>query len=95
MYFNEIEIENYKCFKDKVTLKLEQGINVIIGKNNVGKTALIEALSLQFPDKPHYSVETFPNEDREPYTHSKATITFTLEIDELKRLLLSSKGRRK
>jgi predicted ATP-dependent endonuclease of OLD family len=93
MFFNEIEIENYKCFRDKVTLKLEQGINVIIGKNNVGKTALLEALSLQFPDKPHYSIETFPREDLEPQTHSKVAITFTLEIDEIKRILLISKGR--
>lgn len=93
MYFNHIEIENYKCFKDKVSLKLEQGINVIVGKNNIGKTALLEALSLQFPDKPYYSVSTYPTEDQKPLTHSKVTITFTVEIEELIRLLLIANGR--
>lgn len=93
MFFKEIEIENYKCYKNKVILKLEQGINIILGKNNVGKTALLEAISLQFSHKPFYSLETFPREDQEPLKHSLITVTFSLENSELKRLLLMSKRR--
>lgn len=90
MYFNEIEIENYKCFKNKTTLKLEKGINIIVGKNNVGKTTLLEALSMEFPLNPHRSFETFPKSDRHPQESSKVSVTFTLEKDELIDLILIS-----
>jgi len=93
MYIDEIEIENYKCFKEKVSLKLYQGINVIVGKNNVGKTALLEAISLQFPDRPHFSIQTFPKRDLEPIKPSVVEATFALTGDEVKRLLISSSGR--
>lgn len=93
MYIDEIEIENYKCFKERVSLKLYQGINVIVGKNNVGKTALLEAISLQFPDRPHFSIQTFPKKDLEPIKPSIVEPTFALTGEEVKRLLVSSSGR--
>ncbi|MDQ7083824.1 MAG: AAA family ATPase [Sulfurovum sp.] len=39
------EINDYKCFKDFKIDNLSH-INIISGKNNVGKTALLEAISL-------------------------------------------------
>lgn len=93
MYFNEIEIENYKCFKNKVSLQLEKGVNLIIGKNNVGKTALLEAVSLEFPLEFHRSIETFPKEKHPPISNSKVTVTFTVEKDELIDLILWAKQR--
>lgn len=39
------EINNYKCFDDLKIDKLSQ-INLISGKNNVGKTAFLEAISI-------------------------------------------------
>ncbi|MFK5976364.1 MAG: AAA family ATPase [Sulfurovum sp.] len=45
MIIKEFEINDYKCFKDFKIDKLSQ-INIISGKNNVGKTALLEALSV-------------------------------------------------
>jgi len=41
-YIKEIEIKSFKCFRDFSTNKLKR-VNLIGGKNNVGKTALMEA----------------------------------------------------
>ncbi|OMD04100.1 AAA family ATPase [Paenibacillus sp. FSL R5-0636] len=45
MYIANIKIENYRNFKNK-TVIFNEGINVIIGHNNAGKTNLIKALAL-------------------------------------------------
>lgn len=47
MYISEIQINNYRCFRD-ITVNFNDGINVIIGHNNAGKSNLIKALSLFF-----------------------------------------------
>lgn len=45
MYISKIEIENFRNFKSKEII-FNEGVNVIIGHNNAGKTNLIKALSL-------------------------------------------------
>ena len=39
---SEIEFENYKCFNNKVKLENLKSINVIIGKNNIGKSSVLD-----------------------------------------------------
>ena len=43
----QIRIQNFRCFKD-LTVSGFKGVNLIGGKNNSGKTALLEALLLYF-----------------------------------------------
>lgn len=45
MYISGIKIKNYRNFKD-LFIEFNQGLNVIIGHNNSGKTNLIKALQL-------------------------------------------------
>jgi hypothetical protein len=45
MYLKSFRIKNYKSFDDSLTHILTPGFNVILGQNNAGKTAVIEALS--------------------------------------------------
>ncbi|WP_434353941.1 AAA family ATPase [Psychrobacter sp. HD31] len=45
MYLSKIKISNYRNFKDQEII-FNDGMNVIIGHNNAGKTNLIQALSL-------------------------------------------------
>ena len=45
MYISKISIEKYRNFK-KTEIEFKDGVNVIIGPNNSGKTNLIKALSL-------------------------------------------------
>lgn len=47
MYLSEIHIENYKGLKN-LTVNFHKDINVIIGENGGGKTALIDAIRLLY-----------------------------------------------
>jgi putative ATP-dependent endonuclease of OLD family len=50
MYIAEIHIQNYRCFED-MKIEFSPRLNVIIGENNAGKTAVIRALGLIFDRK--------------------------------------------
>lgn len=45
MYISKISLRNFRNFKEK-EIKFNEGINVIIGHNNAGKTNLLKALAL-------------------------------------------------
>lgn len=45
MYISKIQINNFRNFKQQ-EINLNDGVNVVIGHNNTGKTNLIKALSL-------------------------------------------------
>lgn len=47
MYISSIRIQNYRCFQDN-TIDFTQGLNIIIGENNSGKTTVLKALQLVF-----------------------------------------------
>ncbi|WP_275890588.1 AAA family ATPase [Clostridium perfringens] len=48
MFISELTITNFKGFNSSKTIKFSEGINVLIGQNNAGKTTIIEALRLLF-----------------------------------------------
>lgn len=48
MYISELTISNFRSFNKKTTLNFNDGINVIIGQNNAGKTTVIKALDILF-----------------------------------------------
>ena len=51
MFISAIKIENFRNFKHQ-EINFNEGVNVIIGHNNAGKTNLLTALSLVVnPDK--------------------------------------------
>jgi predicted ATP-dependent endonuclease of OLD family len=47
MYISNIEIKNYKNFRSNI-IEFNDGINVIIGHNNAGKSNLLKAMALIF-----------------------------------------------
>ena len=47
----EIEIQNFRCF-EQIKISGFERVNLIGGKNNAGKTALLEALFLKFVPRP-------------------------------------------
>lgn len=50
MYISSIELLNFRSFKNK-KVDFQEGLNVLIGHNNSGKTNLLQALSLIFDSK--------------------------------------------
>lgn len=52
MYISELKVTNFRGFTSgPTTIELKEGINVIIGQNNAGKTTIIKALEILFDNK--------------------------------------------
>jgi putative AbiEii toxin of type IV toxin-antitoxin system/AAA ATPase-like protein len=77
------QIQNYKSFRRMEEVRLTPSFNVVVGENNVGKTALIESLSLRAGANPHRSLKTAPTRDSPLLGVSSITITFDVPGGEL------------
>jgi predicted ATPase len=88
MHFSKFKLENYKSFRSTENLSFTPGFNVIVGRNDVGKTALVEGLSLTFGHEPHRSKKTMPYRDDQLPEFSRAHCTVHLAGDEMQALLL-------
>jgi putative ATP-dependent endonuclease of the OLD family len=51
MYISDLRIKGFRTFKQETILRFHEGVNVIIGHNNAGKTTVIKALELLFSEK--------------------------------------------
>ena len=49
MEFKNIEVKNFKQFSD-LSITFQPGINILLGGNGVGKTSVLEALSIALSD---------------------------------------------
>jgi len=86
MLVKEFQIFNYKSYRATAPIQLSPGFNVFIGKNNGGKTALLQALTLStLADKPHRH-SGIPL-DRSPQPKSSVELTVTLTPADLRRAL--------
>lgn len=45
MYLKSINIKSFRCISD-LTIEFHKGVNILIGENNTGKTAILDALRL-------------------------------------------------
>jgi hypothetical protein len=61
MFISKIRVQDFKSHYDTGEIELSQGINIITGQNNSGKTALLQAISLSFGNSPHKSSKTLPD----------------------------------
>ena len=46
MYLQELRISNFRCFSDPQTIEFSKGINVLVGENDSGKSAIIDAIRI-------------------------------------------------
>lgn len=88
MYISKFRVHNYKCFLDSQELIFNPGINVIVGPNDIGKTALLEALSLGFSNVPHMNALE-KNGDKSSY----AELTISMNKSELRNIIRQTKSR--
>lgn len=68
-----IKISNYKCFDNQIGFDEIKPINVIIGKNNIGKSSLIDMIEF------HYDVDKYRNECKK---NSKLKLVINKTLDE-------------
>ena len=83
MYISEVHIKNFRNFAD-CRIPLNQGLSVIIGENNIGKSNFLAALTLLFspdasPRSRQLAVEDFwlgiPEADEPPEISISCTLT--------------------
>lgn len=49
MYIKKLTIKNFRAFdEDGITLQFNKGVNAIIGENNSGKSAVMDAIRIAF-----------------------------------------------
>lgn len=84
MHISRFELHNYKSYLAS-TIELGAGLNVMVGQNNVGKTALLEALRLNFSDraKPHRTLQTAPSPHTRLEPNSWADVSILISREEL------------
>lgn len=79
MWIKTLQVENYKSILDSGELRFGKGINLIVGKNNSGKSALLDCLKLQLEKSlPHASTKTLP--DKETSLDHRTTLTIGLSL---------------
>ncbi|MEH1815747.1 MAG: AAA family ATPase [Nostoc sp.] len=93
MFIKKLQVFNYKSYLDSGLMEFSPGINIIVGRNNAGKTSLLEVLTLDFENHPHRSLKTLPNKYSSIQEESKIEITLHIEKEELRNFIkqLSSK----
>jgi AAA15 family ATPase/GTPase len=82
MYITSLQIENYKSYRNSGEIPFTKGFNVIVGANNVGKTSMIEALTLVTGNNPHKSIQAKPYKSTGLNEDSIFSIKFQTYIDE-------------
>jgi predicted ATPase len=90
VHIEQIVIRNYKSYYESGPLQLTSGFNIIVGPNNVGKTALIEAVSLHFTNKPHRSLRTMPQPRSRTEPTSRVVLKVHLDAGEARQLLMDA-----
>lgn len=60
MWITKFKINNYKSYLNAPEVELSKGINIVVGQNNAGKTALLEVLSSSGRYNIHLNKETKP-----------------------------------
>lgn len=90
MYISRIQIGNYKSFHAPPALDLAPGFNIIVGQNSSGKTAILEALGLDFSAESHRSLKTVPSVGVSPDPVSWVDVSFSLSREEFLDIVLAS-----
>ena len=50
MYLDELRVKGFRCFDEEFKIPFSPGLNVIVGENGAGKTAIISAIRQLFQD---------------------------------------------
>ncbi len=91
MRLKSMRVVNYKGFADSGTIAIGKHWTVIVGRNNSGKTSLLECLAYpQFSNKPHRHIDLDPTIQGDQT--SQLEVSIEVETVELKRAVLNQSG---
>lgn len=46
MYLHTLKLQNFRCFRDSQVIEFNKGLNVLVGENDSGKSAIIDAVRI-------------------------------------------------
>lgn len=89
MKYISCSVTNYKCFyqPQQEPISFDSGFNILVGRNNSGKTALLEVLSLRFSNNPHRSLASAPRASDVLSAASVLELTYSVPGRELTEVL--------
>ena len=69
----EVRVQKYKCYSDLQTVSIENDITTIVGKNESGKTAFLEAIAKvnYFQDDEDFKLNVITDYPRKDLTEYK------------------------
>lgn len=76
MHLSRIKIRSFRSFHEQIEVPISPGVNVIVGKNAAGKSALLDAM-VQPSNEPHRSLISMPT-DNTPGVPSKFSRTYAV-----------------
>ena len=93
MQITKFRVSNYKSFNQPASsIEFTNGINVITGQNNAGKTALLETMSFRFNPNPHRTIKTVPTPGTVYNETTRIDVSFRVLIEELRECLMAFQG---
>ena len=87
VYIRRMHLYSYGPFEDSGLIELERGVNLVVGQNNAGKSALLRSLRADWPAWPHRNLQRYRALDLLP---SKQEVELIASSDEVRRGILSS-----
>jgi energy-coupling factor transporter ATP-binding protein EcfA2 len=88
------KVRNYKSFDSATGVEgdLSSGVNIIVGQNNSGKTALLEVVTLRAGNVPHRSLQTHPTPHAVTDQFLNMFVDVALSLDELREFIADYAG---
>ncbi len=78
MYVSKVKIKNFKCFKEPFSLQLNNGLNILVGNNEAGKSTILEAIHLALSGLSNGRY--FKNELSEYFFNNQAVIEYKTSL---------------
>lgn len=87
MKISSVRVVSYASFRDSGRIDLSPKINVIVGENNSGKSALLSAMRPQLSNKPHRSPDRYLPAQLE---NSRVELDITVSTSEIRRRMAAT-----
>lgn len=82
MYIKKLSITGYRCFSELFEINFRKGLNVIVGENGAGKTAIINSFRQLFIDTESGSYNVSSDDFNKPFKEASiAADSFKIKVE--------------